>query len=224
MDFEFLELRFGEHRPLPARRAGYTQTATIGAHTIIVRTSEYTNGTLGEIDIDITRKDSGFRALLRAVARSVSLGLQHGVPLATYVDEFTFTRFDPAGTVAGNDCINRCTSILDYVFRELAVSYLGRFDLAQVDPTGVPIDSVDDDRLAVLLPVGGLTRQRIPTSVLTTTDSPETVEKPPLDEITKARMRGYEGEPCGDCGAYTIVRNGTCRKCNSCGMTTGCGE
>lgn len=218
------ERKFGEHRPLPQRRAGYTQKATVSGHKVYLRTSEYEDGTLGEISIDMEKEGSGFRAVLRAVAQSVSIGLQHGVPLETYVDEFTFTRFEPAGLVDGNDCIKNCTSILDYVFRELAVSYLDRTDLAQVRPSGMYAADMVGETIVEFLHPSGLTRQRIPEEFFTHKPVIEDADVVPLDDVTKARMQGYEGEPCDECGKYTVVRNGTCRKCNSCGTTSGCGE
>ncbi|OWK23960.1 hypothetical protein AJ87_26580 [Rhizobium yanglingense] len=118
---------------LPGRRKGYTQKAKIGGHTIFLRTGEYDDGRLGEIFLDMNKEGSALRAFINNFAISVSLGLQYGVPLEEYVDAFTFTKFEPAGIVTGNDAIKNATSILDYVFRELAISYLGRHDLAHVD-------------------------------------------------------------------------------------------
>ena len=117
---------------LPDRRGGYTQKAHVGGHKVYLRTGDYPDGRLGEIFIDMHKEGSAFRSLMNNFAIAVSLGLQHGVPLEEYVDAFTFTRFEPAGLVRGNDRIKNATSILDYVFRELAVSYLGRDDLAHV--------------------------------------------------------------------------------------------
>ncbi len=111
---------------LPGRRKGYTQKAKIGGHAIFLRTGEYDDGRLGEIFLDMNKEGSALRAFINNFAISVSLGLQYGVPLEEYVDAFTFTKFEPAGIVTGNDAIKNATSILDYVFRELAISYLGR--------------------------------------------------------------------------------------------------
>ena len=119
---------------LPARRKGYTQKARLGGHKIYLSTGEYSDGRLGEIFIDCVREGAAFRSLMNNFAIAISVGLQYGVPLEEYVDAFTFTRFEPAGLVKGNDAIKNATSILDYVFRELAVSYLGRNDLAHVPP------------------------------------------------------------------------------------------
>ena len=125
-----------ERERMPDRRKGYTQKAVVGGHKIYLRTGEYDDGKLGEIFIDMHKEGAALRSLLNNFAIAVSLGLQYGVPLDEYVDAFTFTRFEPSGPVQGNDSIKYATSILDYVFRELAVSYLSRFDLAHVDPIG----------------------------------------------------------------------------------------
>jgi ribonucleoside-diphosphate reductase alpha chain len=124
----------GERRRLPNRRKGYTQKATVGGHKIYLRTGEYEDGALAEIFIDMHKEGSAFRSLMDCFAIAISLGLQYGVPLERFVDQFTFTRFEPSGVVEGNDAIKMATSILDYIFRELAISYLDRGDLAHVQP------------------------------------------------------------------------------------------
>ena len=131
-----------ERERMPDRRKGYTQKAVVGGHKIYLRTGEYDDGKLGEIFIDMHKEGAALRSLLNNFAIAVSLGLQYGVPLDEYVDAFTFTRFEPSGPVQGNDSIKFATSILDYVFRELAVSYMERFDLAHVDPTGEGFDAL----------------------------------------------------------------------------------
>ena len=131
-----------ERERMPDRRKGYTQKAVVGGHKIYLRTGEYDDGKLGEIFIDMHKEGAALRSLLNNFAIAVSLGLQYGVPLDEYVDAFTFTRFEPSGPVQGNDSIKYATSILDYVFRELAVSYLSRFDLAHVEPTGEGFDAL----------------------------------------------------------------------------------
>ena len=123
-----------ERERLPDRRKGYTQKAVVGGHKVYLRTGEYDDGRLGEIFIDMHKEGAALRSFINNFAIAVSLGLQYGVPLEEYVDAFTFTRFEPAGPVQGNDSIKYATSILDYVFRELAVSYMGRFDLAHALP------------------------------------------------------------------------------------------
>src|SRR5258706_531617 len=170
---------------MPDRRKGYTQKAVVGGHKVYLRTGEYDDGRIGEIFIDMHKEGAALRSFINNFAIAVSLGLQYGVPLEEYVDAFTFTRFEPAGPVQGNDSIKYATSILDYVFRELAVSYMSRFDLAHVDPTESNFDALGKG-------------------------------------VEEAKDKGYEGEMCGECGHFSLVRNGTCMKCDTCGSTTGC--
>ena len=127
--------RMRERERLPHRRKGYTQKAIVGGHKVYLRTGEYEDGRAGEIFIDMHKEGAAFRSLMNNFAIAISIGLQYGVPLEEFVDAFTFTRFEPAGLVIGNDSIKNATSVLDYIFRELAVSYLGRHDLAHVPPT-----------------------------------------------------------------------------------------
>jgi len=136
---------------LPDRRKGYTQKARVGGRKVYLRTGEYGDGRLGEIFTDLHKEGAAFRSLMNNFAIAISVGLQYGVPLEEYVDAFTFTRFEPAGPVQGNDAIKNATSILDYIFRELAVSYLGRNDLAHVDPTVTGLDLMGDATRAVAL-------------------------------------------------------------------------
>ena len=131
-----------QRNKLPQRRKGYTQKASVGNHKVYLRTGEYENGSLGEIFIDMHREGAGFRAMMNNFAIAISVGLQYGVPLEEFVDAFIFTKFDPSGVVQGNDSIKNATSILDYIFRELAVSYLGRTDLAHVTPEGASFDDL----------------------------------------------------------------------------------
>jgi ribonucleoside-diphosphate reductase alpha chain len=128
------EVEVRNREKMPDRRKGYTQKAVVGGHKVYLRTGEYDDGRLGEIFIDMHKEGAAFRAMMNNFAISISLGLQYGVPLDEFVEAFTFTRFEPAGMVMGNDRIKNATSILDYVFRELAVSYLDRNDLAHVNP------------------------------------------------------------------------------------------
>ncbi|MEM7724132.1 MAG: vitamin B12-dependent ribonucleotide reductase, partial [Pseudomonadota bacterium] len=254
---------------LPERRKGYTQKAIVGGHKVYLRTGEYKDGSLGEIFIDMHKEGAGFRAMMNNFAIAVSVGLQYGVPLEEFVDAFTFTKFEPSGMVQGNDSIKNATSILDYIFRELAVSYLDRTDLAHVAPEGASFDDmgrgaeegvsnfaeVPDSRgsnpLEVLKQVAstGYLRKRAPQELVVLqggADPVATLETlvPEVKDSTtvaaaasttavatgevelsarqKARLQGYEGEACGECGNYTLVRNGTCMKCNTCGATSGC--
>jgi ribonucleoside-diphosphate reductase alpha chain len=259
---------------MPERRKGYTQKAVVGGHKVYLRTGEYEDGSLGEIFIDMHKEGAGFRAMMNNFAIAVSVGLQYGVPLEEFVDAFTFTKFEPAGIVQGNDSIKNATSILDYIFRELAVSYLDRTDLAHVAPQGASFDDLGRGEeegvsnvrelsetaasrsLEVLKQISstGYLRKRLPQELVvlnggqglaTGTDAMATLQtlvpetagaavaiatsttalasgSVSMDARTKAKMQGYEGEACGDCGNYTLVRNGTCMKCNTCGATSGC--
>ena len=134
-----------KRRPLPARRNGYTQKAVIGGHKLYLRTGEYEDGTVGEIFLDMHKEGAAFRSLMNCFAIAISLGLQHGVPLEEFVEAFVFTRFEPNGPVKLNDRIKMSTSIIDYIFRELAVTYLDRYDLAQVKEEDLRMDSVKKD-------------------------------------------------------------------------------
>ena len=266
-----------EREKLPSRRKGYTQKAVVGGHKVYLRTGEYEDGRLGEIFVDMHKEGAALRSLLNNFAIAISLGLQYGVPLEEYVDAFTFTRFEPQGPVQGNDTIKYATSILDYVFRELAISYLERFDLAHVDPTEGGFDALGKGVEEGLRPAAtqyvskGLTRSRTdklsvvtggsPTSAIASSGGNITAissgggtraeaagatalkaepeaklspaqalealawEKPKptaADRRAEAKAKGYEGEMCGECGNFTLVRNGTCMKCDTCGSTTGC--
>ena len=256
------------HSRLPERRKGYTQKAVVGGHKVYLRTGEYEDGNLGEIFIDMHKEGAGFRAMMNNFAIAVSVGLQYGVPLDEFVDAFTFTRFEPAGMVQGNDSIKNATSILDYIFRELAVSYLDRTDLAHVKPEGAAFDDIGrgemegvsnvatpseaaaSKSLEVLRQISstGYLRKRMllqggqsglfgsaPAAAPVSlgggfSEAPAAAPTAPapaaaplqMDNRAKAKMQGYEGDACGDCGNYTLVRNGTCMKCNTCGGTSGC--
>ncbi len=135
----------GERTKLPQRRKGYTQKATVGGHKVYLRTGEFEDGSLGEVFIDMHKEGSAFRSLMDGFAIAISLGLQYGVPLEEFVDAFTFTRFEPSGMVEGNDAIKMATSVLDYLFRELAVSYLGRNDLSHVEPDDLRHDALGEE-------------------------------------------------------------------------------
>lgn len=237
-----------ERQKLPERRKGYTQKAVIGGHKVYLRTGEYADGSLGEIFIDMHKEGAGFRAMMNNFAIAVSVGLQYGVPLEEFVDAFTFTKFEPSGLVQGNDSIKNATSILDYIFRELAVSYLDRTELAHVKPEGASFDTLAQDAgrqvensksFEVLKQISstGYLRNRLPEDAMlwhraeqsdpvqdlsgilaqSTTDTAVT-----MDARATAKLQGYEGEACTECGNFTLVRNGTCMKCNTCGGTSGC--
>ncbi|MDP3898093.1 MAG: vitamin B12-dependent ribonucleotide reductase, partial [Mesorhizobium sp.] len=316
-----------EQEKLPTRRKGYTQKAKIGGNTIFLRTGEYDDGRLGEIFIDMNKEGATLRGLLNNFAIAISLGLQYGVPLEEYVHAFTFTKFEPAGPVQGNDAIKSASSILDYIFRELAVSYLGRHDLAHVDQSdfsnttlGRGISEGKTDAVSKGLtrgtslkivagkgandpkgfaggagggggdgnarvggqgsssgggfaPAGGkssapmafsgsnvlalssaqatLTVERTSEVVaykrdyeevrefaddstsrdldrldalFTDTAAREAADAKALanDRRLKSLMQGYTGNSCSECQNFTMVRNGTCEKCDTCGATSGC--
>jgi ribonucleoside-diphosphate reductase alpha chain len=333
-----------ERRKLPYRREGYTQKAVIGGHKVYLRTGQYEDKTLGEIFLDMHKEGAAFRSLMNCFAIAVSLGLQHGVPLEEFVDAFVFTRFEPNGVVSGNRQIKMATSVIDYVFRELAITYLGRNDLAQVTPDDLRGDAVggpknapesldesaaggvvpasgsaeppagdntetglsggearEDQDLADEADMGGPGSLRTSSAVVgggaaeglsvaaSLQDSPPTDECDPIDlegdslddepdrngkehdlmasgdeeensdrsgghraisgngDLTEehpaprlilqgtfgmqsqetdlsrqARLKGFEGDACYECGQFTMVRNGTCLRCVSCGATSGC--
>ncbi|AYM62504.1 vitamin B12-dependent ribonucleotide reductase [Agrobacterium fabrum] len=305
-----------EREKLPNRRQGYTQKATVGGHKVYLRTGEFGDGRIGEIFIDMHKEGAAFRAMMNNFAIAISLGLQYGVPLEEYVEAFTFTKFEPAGMVQGNDAIKNATSILDYVFRELAVSYLGRHDLAHVDTSdfsntalgkGIQegktnllstgwtrgykptlVSSNEGDRSAaepkgsataapargsanVTSFAGSAARKLEPTVAITTSEIvsfkrdyeerakelAEEIAEEVIDEVVQEaqqtatalfsdkaaadaasakaeakkkenerRMRsiaqGYTGNMCSECQNFTMVRNGTCEKCDTCGATSGC--
>jgi len=129
-------------RKLPDRRKGYIQKAAVGGHKVYIHTGEYDDGELGEIFIDMHKEGAAFRSLMNNFAIAISIGLQYGVPLDEFVDAFVFTRFEPAGRVTGNDSIGSATSILDYIFRELGVSYLDRHELANADAEPLDADGL----------------------------------------------------------------------------------
>ncbi|MDA0230566.1 MAG: vitamin B12-dependent ribonucleotide reductase [Proteobacteria bacterium] len=276
-------LHEGKRRRLPDRRKGYTQKAIVGGHKIYLRTGEFEDGNLGEIFLDMHKEGAAFRSLMNNFAIAISIGLQYGVPLEEYTDAFTFTRFEPAGLVQGNEAIKMSTSILDYIFRELAISYLGRSDLAHVEAADLLPDTIGRGesqsdqpthgadasgggggvqgfaaalssngtsagyvRSSLMVVNGGFsTNDEASTSHLrTVTDNgvevkgftsgaaaavavdpaheTATEHDLELERIRRARLRGYEGEACVECGNFTLVRNGTCMKCDTCGSTSGC--
>jgi ribonucleoside-diphosphate reductase alpha chain len=268
---------------LPHRRKGYTQKAVVGGHKVYLRTGEYENGRLGEIFIDMHKEGAAFRSLMNNFAIAISIGLQYGVPLEEFVDAFTFTRFEPAGIVIGNDTIKNATSVLDYIFREMAVSYLGRHDLAHVQPsrdsdlgdgeggdkrnasdTAQMISRVtsagyvrgDMGRLTVVhgnaaakmegAPEEAMLQEgkiKVEAAIAQISAEVEEAAANPVGEVIKeleisieqttavgvltkyaaeARLKGYEGDACGACGNFTLLRNGTCMRCDTCGGTSGC--
>jgi ribonucleoside-diphosphate reductase alpha chain len=275
-----------DRKRLPERRKGYTQKAIVGNHKVYLRTGEYEDGTIGEIFVDMHKEGAAFRSLMNNFAIAISIGLQYGVPLEEFVEAYTFTRFEPSGMVEGNDAIKMATSVLDYIFRELAISYLGRNDLAHVQPSDLAPDSVgagnkqgdlpgrqtpaameavkritstgyvrsnlvvlnnaayavSGNAALAMAPVeshahahdhshsgghdhGGHSHGGGSSTVSSSVSVSSTViaqVDDRLEKVREARMKGYEGDACGECGNFTLVRNGTCMKCNTCGSTSGC--
>ena len=240
-----------EREKIPNRRKGYTQKAVVGGHKVYLRTGEYDDGRLGEIFVDMHKEGAALRSLLNSFAISVSLGLQYGVPLEEYVEAFVSFRCDPSGPVQGNDSIKSASSVLDYIARELAISYLGRTDLATGEGTAieVPTASVsrglvrkavesDTEKVAKPSPDAGVDITEPDALGCKGTSGPPGYysvdwvkeDEPFIPGVIKslktlraeAKAKGFEGEACNDCGNFTLVRNGTCLKCNTCGATTGC--
>ncbi len=263
-----------KRRRLPDRRAGYTQKARVGNHKIYLRTGEYEDGALGEIFIVMHKEGAAFRIIYNCFAIAISLGLQHGVPLDEFVDAFIFTRFEPNGMVTGNPHLKMTTSIIDYIFRELAITYLGRTDLAHVAPEDLRADALHRDENEPEFDSEEVIEERVydpkPSPTKPFAAPPRTGHMKPLsdlsgnghsgshgngaangnghhgsaphnpafkngatlapvapastqaEQVRLARLKGYEGDPCSECGSLTLVRSGSCCKCDTCGATSGC--
>ncbi|MCB9092805.1 MAG: vitamin B12-dependent ribonucleotide reductase [Halobacteriovoraceae bacterium] len=217
---------------LPNCRTGYTQKANVGGHKVYLRTGQYQDGTLGEIFIDMHKEGAAYRSLMNCFSIAISLGLQYGVPLEEFVEAFTFTRFEPNGIVIGHDNIKMATSVIDYVFRDLACRYLGRHDLVHVKPSDLKSDTIVGETRAdqePLLEMIEKTQEVYHSDGSVSVDTQKVFTKEANSEMIgqqkkrqMAKMKGYEGEPCTDCGSFTLVRNGACLKCDTCGATTGC--
>uniref|UniRef100_UPI0028119535 TSCPD domain-containing protein n=1 Tax=Phenylobacterium sp. TaxID=1871053 RepID=UPI0028119535 len=213
-------------RKLPDRRKGYIQKASVGGHKVYIHTGEYDDGELGEIFIDMHKEGAAFRSLMNNFAIAISIGLQYGVPLDEFVDAFVFTRFEPAGPVTGNDQVKSATSILDYIFRELGISYLGRSDLASADPGELNAD--------------GLGRGKA--DAAEGTEEAEIAPQPASRFISRGFSRGSTpdnlvflptanrnsgpavldaAEVCAACGDIAVVRKGQAMICDTCGARAG---
>lgn len=218
---------------MPNRRGGYTQKANIGGHKIYLRTGEFNDGGLGEIFVDMHKEGAAYRSLMNCFSISISLGLQYGVPLEEFVEAFTFTKFEPNGIVTGHDNIKMSTSVIDYIFRDLAMNYLNRYDLVHVKPEDLGPDRLDgelesEEPLLTLMDDetthsdGRVSSVKIsvPSEILTKESDAkmETLRRQRME----ANMKGYTSDPCPNCHNMTLVRNGTCLKCDTCGETTGC--
>jgi adenosylcobalamin-dependent ribonucleoside-diphosphate reductase len=295
-------LHKGTRARLPSRRAGYTQKAVVGEHKIYLHTGEYADGALGEIFIDMHKEGAAFRSLMNCFAIAVSIGLQYGVPLEEFCDAFLFTRFEPNGLVDGNDRIKMSTSIIDYVFRELAITYLDKHELAQVTPEDLQPDAIRADTLdtaqydseevveertveppsatvpkalkpetihpvshhvhgtgnghgpgngngngnghgaanggtkvkpapaekgyalaeGVSAPTAAVASPAVEASKADPASGPNRIASVKATARDRAIAQGFTGDACGGCGNLTMVRNGSCLKCNTCGATSGC--
>jgi ribonucleoside-diphosphate reductase alpha chain len=230
-----------KRRRLPDRRTGYTQKVKINGQTVYIRTGEYENGQIGEVFIDMHKEGAAFRSLLNCFAISISLGLQHGVPLEEFVDAFVFTRFEPSGVVTGHSRIKMATSVIDYIFRELAVTYLGRNDLSHVDDEEQKEPKRTNYKNISIAEPDYESEEVVSERMIELDDNEveedfddqkngngdngraERVKVLAMhQEIKKAREQGYTGDICPECQSMTMVRNGTCLKCTTCGATTGC--
>jgi ribonucleoside-diphosphate reductase alpha chain len=208
-------------RKLPDRRKGYIQKAAVGGHKVYLHTGEYDDGEVGEIFLDMHKEGAAFRSLMNNFAIAISIGLQYGVPLDEFVDAFVYTRFEPAGPVTGNDSIRSATSILDYIFRELAVSYLDRQDLANADPQEFNADGLGggeadapgaDDEEEALQPASkfmskGFARGAAPDNLLVL----------PFGRRPGREAPGETADVCPSCGGLTMVRKGGRMECVTCG-------
>ena len=209
-------------RNVPWRRSGYTQKVRFGGHTLYVTTGEYEDGQLGEVFLTMAKEGSAFRGLLNAFAVAVSIGLQHGVPLDEFCKAYLFNKFEPNGVVQGHDKIKMTSSMVDFIFRDLAIAYLGQHDLAHTNKITIKdlevdaLPKTDSDHeidFGIQISANGNGKHH------NNNNNGATLATLPVNRI---RMPGYEGEACPDCHSLTMVRNGTCLKCAKCGATSGC--
>ncbi|MGC4065315.1 MAG: vitamin B12-dependent ribonucleotide reductase [Polyangiaceae bacterium] len=221
----------GKRVRLPKKRRGFTQEAHVGGHKVFLRTGEYDEGSLGEIFIDMHKEGAAFRSLMNCFAMAVSVGLQYGVPLETFVEQFTFTRFEPHGVVSGHPNIKFATSIVDYIFRVLGIEYLQRYDFAQVKPTDAPAGIDDPTGRSLESPAqaapGPQSDPEARTAPVTTEASAVAMPEPSTSHQPQTALDAQLDEMMGDapvcdsCGHIT-VRNGACYKCLNCGNSMGC--
>ena len=229
---------------MPDRRKGYTQKAIVAGHKVYLRTGEYDDGSIGEIFLDMHKEGAAFRSLMNNFAIAISIGLQYGVPLEEFVEAYVNTKFEPSGPVQGNDSIKFSSSILDYVFRELAISYLNKKELAHFNPDQKISTNIDNQEIKASAANDQISRYAstgyLRSNFYVLSGGMENINKhgkeiknnKPNNKINlkkniddlrkKAKLSGYEGDACGECGNFTLVRNGTCLKCDTCGGTTGC--
>ncbi len=208
-------------RPLPDKKNSVNIKAKIGNHSVRLITGEYQDGKLGEIFLLTSKEGAAWRALLSQFAIAVSIGLQHGVPIDAFIKSFTFSKFEPSGMVqGGSGRVKMSSSIIDWVFRELAIEYAGRSDLAHVDAEDLDPFSISRPEMTE----EGLSRVQGEKREVQMTLEASVAPIMDVGEKTRqaARERGFTGDICDDCGGSQMVRNGTCLKCNECGSTTGC--
>jgi ribonucleoside-diphosphate reductase alpha chain len=215
-------------RRLPDRRKGYIQKAAVGGHKVYLHTGEYDEGNLGEIFLDMHKEGAAFRSLMNNFAIAVSIGLQYGVPLEEFVDAFVYTRFEPAGPVTGNDSIRSATSILDYIFRELAVSYLDRHDLANADPDELDADGLGHALADALEADEGGDPEGVPATRFISRGfsraAPDNLIVLPLgrERGKAAGSKGHGGgDVCAACGEFALAREGANLVCEACGAAAG---
>ena len=210
-------------RSLPDRKRATSTKARIGGHSVRLITGEYPDGKLGEIILVTSKEGAAWRAMLNQFAIAVSIALQHGVPLEAFIKVFTFQKFEPSGPVeGGSGRVKMASSLVDWIFRELAIEYAGRDDLAHVA-------AEDFDQFSISKPEitdqGVMRTEGEKREVQMTLDAavaPLQEQDAEARARQAARERGFTGDICGDCGSSQMVRNGTCLKCNACGSTTGC--
>lgn len=216
-----------ERRLLPKRRKGYIREAYVGGHKVFLRTGEYEDGSLGEVFIDMYKEGASFKGLLNCFAVLASKALQYGMPLEELVDSFTFTRFEPAGMVQGHNVIRNATSILDYVFRSIGYDYLGRKDFVHVKAVDEVPETGKGAKAEQAASSNGAVSQADQVEVghdkpSVSSGGGTAVASAADAKVIQARVQGYSGEQCENCGSMRVKQNGTCMVCEDCGMTTGC--
>jgi ribonucleoside-diphosphate reductase alpha chain len=208
-------------RPMPDRKKSENIKAQVGGHSVRLITGEYPDGKLGEIFVLTSKEGAAWRAMLTQFAIAVSIGLQHGVPLDAFVKSFTFAKFEPSGpVVGGSGRVKMASSIVDWIFRELAIEYAGRDDLAHVSSEDLDQFSISKPEILNQGVVRAQGEKRDLQMTLEASLAP--LEREEAKIRRSAREQGFTGDICGECGGSKMVRNGTCLKCNDCGSTTGC--
>ena len=219
---DFDKVGSANRKKLPHRRKGYTQKASINKHKVYLRTGEYMDGSIGEIFIDMHKEGAAFRSLMNNFAIAVSIGLQYGVPLEEFVEAFTFTRFEPSGQVHCNTEIKFSTSVLDYIFKELAISYLGRDDFSNHDQNQttelLPDESTGSKKkdaeivLKEFTSKGYIRKKVFDNNLTLITNENERSQTKKIQNDYK-----FEGDPCDKCGNFTMYKESrkfVCLTCN----------